>query len=528
MNVQNKSSRCLIVCLLWVLSMTFSVAFGVTEQVRISSNNDDAEERISDGDMYRDSSDLEFGYDNHVGGLQIVGMRFKNVDIPQGATINSAYIEFETDETDSGTTNLVIFGENKDNPSKFSNKDDNISDRVTTSASVNWTPSAWNTVNELHQTPDIKVIIQEIVNRTGWKANNKLVLIIKPGTGCTTSSCQRTAESNDGESGSAPLLVVNYTVGSSSANLTGNLTVDNKFEAYLSTDDSVEGVKLTEGDNWQRTYNLASPLTTGQEYYLHIKATDLGFFAGFLGEFKIAGTDHTFSNGQTTIDTNTSNWLVSTTGWENYQSVTAFGANGDSPWPWNRTLPDISDTAQWIWSSNNPSDKVHYFSTRIVTPSPTTPSPVAEYRFDELDWNGTPNEVINSSGSNYNGTAVGGITTATGKICNAASIPNNNSASIVKAVDTGVDLDTIIGSSGTISLWYKGDSAWNSGSDKRLFDATDGNKYFIAEISNGKVKFWFEDGDDGDYQKTTVSTFSVSCRSMETPNVCLGYCKWYC
>lgn len=137
-------------------------------------------------------------------------------------------------------------------------------------------------------------------------------------------------------------------------------------------------------------------------------------------------------------------------------------------------------------------------------------TPLLEYRFDELSWNGSPNQVIDSSGNNNNGTAVGGITTATGKICNAADIPNNNSASTFEAVDTGVDLDTIIGSSGTISLWYKGNRAWNSGSDKRLFDATDGNKYFFAEIrSDGRVKFWFEDGRDGDYQKTTVSAFAV-------------------
>jgi predicted acyltransferase (DUF342 family) len=137
-------------------------------------------------------------------------------------------------------------------------------------------------------------------------------------------------------------------------------------------------------------------------------------------------------------------------------------------------------------------------------------APLLDYRFDELSWTGSGNEVIDSSGNNYNGTAIGGITTATGKICNAAQIPNNNSASIYEAVDTGVDLDTVIGSSGTISLWYKGDSDWNSGTDKRLFDANDGDKYFFAEIgSDGRVKFFFEDGNDGDYQKTTNDPLSV-------------------
>jgi hypothetical protein len=141
---------------------------------------------------------------------------------------------------------------------------------------------------------------------------------------------------------------------------------------------------------------------------------------------------------------------------------------------------------------------------------PQNVEPIIDFRFDELSWNGSPNEVIDSSVNSNNGTAVGGVTTAVGKICSAADIPSNTSASIFEAVDTGVDLDTIIGSSGTISLWYKADSAWNSGADKRLFDATDGDKYFFAEIgSDGRVKFFFEDGSDGDYQRTTDNTFSV-------------------
>lgn len=137
-------------------------------------------------------------------------------------------------------------------------------------------------------------------------------------------------------------------------------------------------------------------------------------------------------------------------------------------------------------------------------------TPIIEYRFDEESWNGSANEVIDSSGNMNNGNTVGGITTTSGKICNAANIPANSSPSIVQAVDTGIDLDTIIGSRGTISLWYQGNNAWNSGSDKRLFDATDGDKYFAAEIgADGRVKFWFEDGNDGDYQKTTVTSFAV-------------------
>ena len=412
MNVQNVSLRYLTICMLWVLAVFSSSAFGATEQVRISSDNDDAEELISDGDMYRDSTDLEFGYDDHQGGLQIVGMRFQSVDIPQGATITSAYIEFETDETDSGTTTLVIVGEDGDSPKEFKNGKKNISKRTKTSASVNWNPSAWNTVDELHQTPDISTIIQEIVDRTGWAANNNVVIIVEPGTGCTSINCQRTAESHDGESGSAPVLVVNYTVGSSGSNLTGSMNVDNTFRAYISTNDSVQGTLIGSGNDWPTTVDIATNLTEGQDYYLHVYATDVGGVAGFLGDFELTGTSHTFSNGLTVLDTNTSDWSVSTTGWENYLPVSGYGLNGVSPWG-NRSA--VNGTAEWIWSSDNNNDNVNYFSAKIFVP---TKKPLLDYRFDDCSYTGSTGDVIDVSGNDYDGTSNGTIERAENAVIN--------------------------------------------------------------------------------------------------------------
>jgi MSHA biogenesis protein MshQ len=170
-----------------------------------------------------------------------------------------------------------------------------------------------------------------------------------------------------------------------------------------------------------------------------------------------------------------------------------------------------SDTQIRFLASGNNAVIGMYIDDIDISYQPTcTPIPQLDYHFDELTWNGAPDEVLDYSLNNHNGTALGGIRPASGKVCNAANIPSNTSASTFEAVDTGADLDTIIGSKGTISLWYKGNSAWNSGTDKRLFDATDGNKYFFGEIgSDGRVKFWFEDGDDGDYQQSTVNALSV-------------------
>ena len=150
----------------WV-ALQFSSAWAVAVSVRVNAGNDDAEELISDGSMYRNSSDLEMSYDNFVGGLQIIGLRFTGLAIPQGATINSAYVEFETDETDSGATNLLIYGEDIDNAGGFGAGANDISNRSRTLAFSSWAAGAWNTVNELHQTSDLSTIVKEIVDRPG-------------------------------------------------------------------------------------------------------------------------------------------------------------------------------------------------------------------------------------------------------------------------------------------------------------------------------------------------------------------------
>jgi Secretion system C-terminal sorting domain len=181
----------------------FSVA-GNTFSKRISNNSDDAEERISNGNVSRNSTDLELGFDGS--NQQIVGMRFRNVTIPQGITITNAYIEFECDEADNGTTNINFYGEDVNNAPGFTTTAYSISTRTKTTANVNWNNiPAW-TVNGIYQTPDLSPIIQEIVNRPGWVSGNKMV-IMADGTG------ERTAESRNGESAAAPLLVVDYSNG---------------------------------------------------------------------------------------------------------------------------------------------------------------------------------------------------------------------------------------------------------------------------------------------------------------------------
>jgi PKD repeat protein/peptidoglycan/xylan/chitin deacetylase (PgdA/CDA1 family) len=178
----------------------------VTVEVRVATGADDAEERSS-GSMSLNSSDLELVYDG--GGNQTVGIRFNGVNIPAGASILRADVQFQVDETSSGATSLVIRGEDADNAGPFLNSTGNISSRPFTAASVSWVPLPWTVVGEAgpaQQTPDISLIIQEIVDRSGWSNGNSLVIVIT-GTG------ERVAESYNGNSGAAPLLHVEYMTG---------------------------------------------------------------------------------------------------------------------------------------------------------------------------------------------------------------------------------------------------------------------------------------------------------------------------
>ncbi|MFV9631983.1 MAG: hypothetical protein ACNYWM_13080, partial [Methanosarcinales archaeon] len=148
------------------------------------------------------SSDLELVLDRDT---QTIGLRFQNIQVPKGAIITNAYVEFETDETSLTSTNLTFYGEDVDNSVTFiPGYSYNVSRRTKTSASVTWlNVPAWDTLDEKHQTPDISPIIQEIVNRNNWASGNALSIIV-------TGSGRRTAESYNKESDNAPFLVVEY------------------------------------------------------------------------------------------------------------------------------------------------------------------------------------------------------------------------------------------------------------------------------------------------------------------------------
>ncbi|MBN4081704.1 DUF1573 domain-containing protein, partial [bacterium AH-315-C07] len=168
---------------------------------RINESYRDAEEDSSSGNMDLTSSDLELGYEFSP---QLVGMNFGELAIPNGAVITNAYIQFVADENSTGSANVNIFGNAANNASSFTTTSYDLSSRAKTTASVAWPDLQQWFIDYNYKSPDIKSVIQEIVDRPGWNDGNDLVVFID-GNGT------RTAESYNGEAQSAPILVVEYT-----------------------------------------------------------------------------------------------------------------------------------------------------------------------------------------------------------------------------------------------------------------------------------------------------------------------------
>ncbi len=142
-------------------------------------------------------------YDGH---QQYVGLRFQNVLVPQGATINEAYVVFKADESNSGSVTLTIAGYDTDDAPEW-NSDYCVSSATKTSATESWTPVAW-TAGTSYNSDTISEIIEEIVGRTGWDSGNALSLIIYDQSSGTT---KRVAESRNKSNGVPARLVISYT-----------------------------------------------------------------------------------------------------------------------------------------------------------------------------------------------------------------------------------------------------------------------------------------------------------------------------
>jgi len=171
--------------------------------------------------MSLDGTSLVIGYNSRKRELA-TGLRFRNITIPQGATVSNAYVQFTAtgnNEGDGGP--FEIYAEDADNSAAFAATANNISERELTAAVVAWSPpSSWpaDSAGLGQRTPDISSVIQEVVLRDGWEAANALsIIIVAPQV-----SGLRRAYSYEGDTNKTAVLHVQF-----SLDLPGNGDKDN-------------------------------------------------------------------------------------------------------------------------------------------------------------------------------------------------------------------------------------------------------------------------------------------------------------
>lgn len=113
------------------------------------------------------------------------------------------------------------------------------------------------------------------------------------------------------------------------------------------------------------------------------------------------------------------------------------GASGTATIPWNGRIDEARVYKRLL--SANERQQLYNFA----------PGPVGYWKMDEALWNGTASEVKDASGNGLNGTASGGVTTATAKYGKGGKFDGTNDYVAIS------DSDTLSSTTKSVSVWIK-------------------------------------------------------------------------
>ncbi|MFK7892800.1 MAG: PilC/PilY family type IV pilus protein [Granulosicoccus sp.] len=171
-----------------------------THKNNLTGNSNGMQQNVASGAMSSGTTHLNLGGNGN--DAELAGLRFDSVNVPSGVTITDARIEFTSQSTLSDAAEFHIVGQDIDDAPVISTSAYSLSNASATSASVSWTPTAWN-IGDSYSSPDLSSIVQEIVGRPGWCGSQSMMFIVG-GTG------QRTSYSFDDTPSKAPKLRISY------------------------------------------------------------------------------------------------------------------------------------------------------------------------------------------------------------------------------------------------------------------------------------------------------------------------------
>jgi hypothetical protein len=185
-----------------------------TLNLQVAASTDDAYRQLSNDYFSLTYTAVQAGRYSSMYCRKGEGFRFQNVTIPQGTTIGSACLKLTANQNLSGTVcRTEISAEDVDDAPTFADDKAAFDSRYgnRTTAQVNWDGiGAWTTDTE-YTSPDIKSVIQEIVDRAGWSSGNDIVIFWEDFDNESNEGAYRSCYSYDGSSVKAPKLVINYT-----------------------------------------------------------------------------------------------------------------------------------------------------------------------------------------------------------------------------------------------------------------------------------------------------------------------------
>jgi hypothetical protein len=142
----------------------------VEVEADIAVKADDARES-SNGAVRTVESAIDVGRGN------IVALRFSGVDVPRGAIIQSAVLELFGVSSLTQSVAIRYRAEDVGDSPPFVAATGNLSARPPTQAFVDDVPAPWSP-GVHNASPDLRVVVQEVVTRSDWTAGNSLTLLI--------------------------------------------------------------------------------------------------------------------------------------------------------------------------------------------------------------------------------------------------------------------------------------------------------------------------------------------------------------
>jgi len=203
----------------------------------------DVEENETDGQLYVNSLDLEFGFDSYNNqNYQTVGLRFVDVKIPADRKIVRAYLRMVAKSSGAGKSHIKFHGEATGNSLAFNAKNAyELTHRKISENSIDWSPLNWSE-NERINSPDLSEIIKEIIKNPEWESGNAISILVKVNESALNI---KSYEGSKGEE--AVKLIIEF------ENLNGNKCDDSFIPEYKINGNWYCGnseLSITEGSNF--------------------------------------------------------------------------------------------------------------------------------------------------------------------------------------------------------------------------------------------------------------------------------------